>query len=89
MRFFCINDTGWYNVETKKGPNPGPVKGDIVTKSSEDAEGGLLFYSFEEWPDGGLYLSTMFIPVNESSKKEQAESVTFEKVTKEHPVSVN
>jgi len=71
----------WYGKKERKVN--GPANGDVVTATSEYYKEGIRYYKLKEWPPNG-YDANAFVPLDE-----QAEPVTFEKVTKEHPVSVN
>jgi len=74
----------WFWGKKKEKNCKGPLYGDIVTVENEYYNDGIKFYCLVEWPAYGGYDSKWFIPI-----EPEAESVTFEKITKENPVSVN
>lgn len=84
MKVRCINKDGWVFVKPKTWwrkekeiDSPGPKYGDIVTVEGHRWSGGVLYYTFIEWPDedSGGYQADCFLPI-----EEHYESVSFEKI---------
>lgn len=93
MKVKCINDEGWvedrsilWGSITWEKTIKGPKEGDVLTVTGSYYEDGVQYYFLLEWPcpKGGGWQADQFVPL-----EEKFEEVTYEKIKKEKPISVN
>lgn len=96
----CINKIGWewkiprykrYFFGLFKGKKNNDVNGpkynDVVTVEKQEWSCGQLYYYLVEWPnDGNHYNSKGFTDIE--VEEAEFEKVTFEKISKDVPISV-